>query len=74
MKVTGTIKSLGKQLLTQRSNKEVKKMFLGSRQSLERVYSEGQEMIFLNGGRYVSVLSAGSQDNYQESDFSLEWI
>ena len=67
MKVTGTIQSLGKQLLTQRkSNKG--RCFLRSRQSLERVYSEGQKMIFFfNGGRYVRVLSAGSQDNYQEA-------
>lgn len=39
---------------------------------MERVYSEVQEMIFLNGGRYVRVLSAGSQDDYQELDSEMD--
>lgn len=68
MKVTGTVNSLGKQLLTQRSNKG--RRFLRNIENLERVYSRQEIKKYI----YIRVLSAGSQDDYQELDLSLKWV
>lgn len=68
MKVTGTVNSLGKQLLTQRSNKG--RRFLRNIENLERVYSRQE----IKKNIYIRVLSAGSQDDYQELDLSLKWV
>ena len=73
MKVTGTVKSLGKQLLTQRPNKG--RRFLRNIQNLERVYSRQEiKNIYIYEGWYLRVLSAGSQGDYQELDLSLKWV